>query len=135
MCDEAEPGLCAAGSFIFGTFVGTLGGWVSTLFFDGSWAPVPGLACGSTFGILAAAFPNGPPARVAAAVLVAASPVAGATCSALLYPGAPFDPTFCLAAAAFSSGAGTLALLASGALALHRRRRQQEIDLAKSLTV
>ena len=76
MCDEAEPGLCAAGSFIFGTFVGTLGGWVSTLFFDGSWAPVPGLACGSTFGILAAAFPNGPPARVAAAVLVAASPVA-----------------------------------------------------------
>ena len=40
-----------------------------------------------------------------------------------------------MGAAAMTSGAGTLALLASGALAAHRRRQQMEIDLAKSLTV
>ena len=112
--------------------IGTASAWFGSLVGDDGGRLV-GLLGGASFGVVAAAFPNGPPASVSLAVVLAAAPVCAAF-SAFPYIRLA-DPPLLMGAAAMTSGAGTLALLASGALAAHRRRQQMEIDLAKSLTV
>ena len=131
MCDEAEPGLCAVGSFLLGSLAGTIGGFATSLA-DGHLAPAPGLAGGAALGVVAAAFPNGAPLRVCGLAVAAASAPAALCCATLHVR----DAGVLFAAASLSSGAATLTLLATDALARHRRLRLEiEAELAKETSV
>ena len=127
MCDDASDGVCATGSFLLGGFAGGMGGFVGMLL----GAPVFGVFGGVTLGVLAGAYPNGPPRAVLATVLCTAAPAAYASCSIVRTR----DAGVLFACAVFTSGAASLALFASGALAAHRRRLEVEEELLKETSV
>ena len=77
MCDDAPEGVCATGSFLLGGFSGGMGGFVGMILNH----PVVGVFGGVTLGVLAGAYPNGPPRGVLATVLCTAAPAAYASCS------------------------------------------------------
>ena len=127
MCDDAPEGVCATGSFLLGGFSGGMGGFVGMILNH----PAVGVFGGVTLGVLAGAYPNGPPRAVLATVLCTAAPAAYASCSIVRTR----DAGVLFACAVFTSGCASLALLASGALAAHRRRVAVEEELLKETSV
>ena len=93
--------------------------------------PAFGVFGGVTLGVLAGAYPNGPPRAVFATVVAAAAPAAYASCAIVRTR----DAGVLFACAVFTSGAASLALFASGALAAHRRRLEVEEELLKETSV
>ena len=127
MCDDADEGVCATGAFLLGGFSGGMGGFVGMILNH----PAFGVFGGVTLGVLAGAYPNGPPRAVFATVVAAAAPAAYASCAIVRTR----DAGVLFACAVFTSGAASLALLASGALAAHRRRLEVEEELLKETSV
>ena len=115
MCDDAPEGLCAMGAFLLGCLAGGTGGFVAGLLGHEALGVFGGVA----LGVLAAAYPDGPPKTAFLAVMSAAAPVSFASCAALRTE----DPGVLFACAVATSGAASLALFASGALAASRRAR------------
>ena len=60
MCDDASDGVCATGAFLLGGFSGGMGGFVGMILNH----PAFGVFGGVTLGVLAGAYPNGPPRAV-----------------------------------------------------------------------
>ena len=114
MCDDAPDGVCATGAFLLGGFSGGMGGFVGMILNH----PAFGVFGGVTLGVLAGAYPNGPPRAVLATVVAAAAPAAYASCAIVRTR----DAGVLFACAVAHPGArASLALFASGALAAHRR--------------